>query len=64
MRIFLITLAVSTGLSILLWNFGLARNIWPAHPFFTTIAIAAGCGIAVQLLLSRDAATRNSGEQR
>ncbi len=63
MRIFLITLAASTGLSIALWEFGLAAKIWPQHPFFTTVAIAAACGIAIQLLLSRDAA-RDSGKSR
>ncbi len=64
MRIFLITLAASTGISIVLWNFGLAAKIWPEHPFFATLAIAMACGIAIQLLLSRDAATRNSGKSR
>jgi hypothetical protein len=54
-RIFLITLVVSTFGAIALWQFGLAHKISPAHPFLVTVAIAAGCGIAVQLLLSHDA---------
>jgi hypothetical protein len=56
-RIFLITLVVSTVGAIALWQFGLAHKIWPAHPFLATIAIVASCGIAVQLLLSHDAAS-------
>jgi hypothetical protein len=56
MRIFLTTFVVSTVLSIALWQFGLAGKISPAHPFFTTVIVAAGCGIAVQLILSRDSA--------
>lgn len=60
MRIFLITLVVSTVSSIILWQFGLASRIWPARPFLATILIAAGCGTAIQLLLSRDKAAQNS----
>ena len=56
MRIFLITLVVSIVASIGLWNFGVAQKIWPAHPMFATILIAAACGIAVQMVLTRDAA--------
>ena len=58
MRIFLITFVVSTVSSIALWQLGLASKISPAHPFFTTVIVAAGCGIAVQLILSRDSATQ------
>jgi hypothetical protein len=57
MRIFLITFVVSTVSSLALWQLGLASKISPAHPFFTTVIVAAGCGIAVQLILSRDSAT-------
>jgi hypothetical protein len=56
MRVFLITLAASIALSIGLWNFGLARRIWPSHPLLATTLIAAGCATAVQLLLTRDEA--------
>lgn len=60
MRIFLITLAASTGITIVLWEFDLGGKIWPEHPFLATLALAIACGIAIQLLLSRDAAARNS----
>ena len=52
MRIFLVTLLVSTMGGIALWNFGVANRIWPAHPLLVTVAIAAACGIAVQLVLT------------
>ena len=58
MRIFLITFVVSTVSSIGLWQLGLARRISPAHPFLVTVMVAAGCGIAVQLILTRDAFKR------
>jgi hypothetical protein len=54
MKIFLAVLGVSTVSSIVLWNFGLAHKIWPAHPIFTTTVIAALCAIVAQLLLSED----------
>jgi predicted tellurium resistance membrane protein TerC len=56
MRIFLIVLAVSIGLSILLWNFGLAQKVWPAHPLLLTTLFAMVCAIAVQTILRRDEA--------
>jgi len=55
MRMFLITLAVSTLTGAVLWQFGLAHRIWPSHPFVATVVIAAGCGIAAQLVSSHDA---------
>jgi hypothetical protein len=54
MRAFLTTLAVSTVSAIVLWNFGLARMIWPAHALLATILVAALCGAAVQLIMSED----------
>jgi len=57
MRIFLITLLVSTVGGIVFWNFGLANKIWPAHPFVTAVALAALCGIAVQLVLTYEIAS-------
>ena len=60
MRIFLITFVTSTVAGTALWQFGLAHKIWPAHPLLTTIAVAAACGIAVQLVLSHDSARDNS----
>ena len=56
MRIFLITLLVSTVGGIVFWNFGLAGKIWPAHPFVTAVALAAICGIVVQLVLTYETA--------
>jgi hypothetical protein len=54
MRVFLITLAVSLGLSIGLWNFRLAHKIWPAHPLLATTVIAMVCAMAVQTILTHD----------
>jgi len=54
MRIFLVTLAVSTASGVALWQFGLAHRIWPAHPVLATVVLAAGCGIAAQLVASHD----------
>jgi hypothetical protein len=48
MRIFLMTLLVSIVASIVFWNFGLARLIWPGHPLLATTLMAMGCGIGVQ----------------
>jgi hypothetical protein len=52
MKVFLAVLAVSTISSIVLWNFGLGRMIWPAHPAFATTLVAMACAIATQVLLS------------
>jgi len=49
-RLFLITLAVSTVAAVVLWQLGLAFAIWPTHPFLATVITAAGCGIMIQLL--------------
>ena len=57
LRIFLITLAVSTALSIGLWSFGFAVTIWPSHPFLATVLLAAGGAAVVQVLLTRDKTT-------
>jgi hypothetical protein len=56
LRVFLITLAVSTALSIGFWSFGFAVKIWPAHPFLATVLLAAGGAAVVQVLLTRDEA--------
>ena len=52
MKAFLMTLLVSVVASIVFWNFGLARLIWPAHPLFTTTVLAMICGIVTQVLWS------------
>ncbi|MGH9452451.1 MAG: hypothetical protein ACRD2O_00595 [Terriglobia bacterium] len=59
MRIFLVTLGVSTFTGIGLWNFGFAVRIWPAYPLLATIIVAGLCGVTAQLLLTYDA-TRDS----
>ena len=61
MRNFLITLVVSTVASNVLWQFGLVFRIWPSHPFLATVMIAAGVGVAVELLLSADARAERPG---
>jgi hypothetical protein len=64
MRSFLFTLLASTIASIMLWNFGVAHIIWPAHPLLATTVIAAIFAILVQSLLSKDAATRAKQSQK
>lgn len=54
MRIFLMTLLVSLVASVVLWNFRLAHLIWPAHPLLATTLMAMGCGIAVQMAMTRE----------
>jgi hypothetical protein len=51
-RIFLIILAVLTNAGITFWQFSLVHKIWAALPSLAAVGIAAGCGIAVQLVLS------------
>lgn len=51
MRVFLIAVIASVVPSILFWNFGFARKIWPSHPLIMTTLVAMGIGIAVQKLL-------------
>ena len=60
MRIFLIVLGISTVGSIVLYNFGIAHRIWPAHPVVATTLIAGGCAGLMQSILSRDSATQKS----
>jgi len=63
MRIFLVTLAVSTLAGVALWQFGLAHRIWPSHPVLATVVITAGCGIAAQMVASHDAFTARIAEE-
>ena len=58
MRVFLITLAMSMGLTLAFWSFGLAHRIWPTHPLLLTSLVAAVCAIAVQTFLGRDDAAQ------
>jgi hypothetical protein len=60
MRVFLIVLGVSIVGSVVLYNFGIAQRIWPAHPVLATTIIVGGCAAIMQSILSRDAAARKS----
>ena len=60
MRVFLIVLGVSIVGSVVLWNFGIAQRIWPAHPVLATTIIVGGCAAVMQSILYRDAAARKS----
>jgi hypothetical protein len=60
MRVFLIVLGISIVGSIVLYNFGIAQRIWPAHPVLATTLIAGGCAALMQSILSRDSAARKS----
>jgi len=52
LRNFLITLVLSIGGTIVFWNFGLARLIWPAHPMLATTLIIGLAALVLQFLLS------------
>lgn len=58
MRIFLYEFGVSIVTSILFWNFGLARHIWPAHPILCTTLLAMLCGMVTHYVLKYDARPR------
>ncbi len=58
MRVFLIVLGISIVGSVVLWNFGIAQRIWPAHPALATTIVVGGCAALMQLILSRDSASR------
>jgi hypothetical protein len=60
MRVFVIVLGVSIVGSIVLWNFGIAQRIWPAHPVLATTMIVGGCAAVMQSILYRDAAAGKS----
>ncbi len=53
MKTFLITFLVSSAATICLWQFGLGKIMWPAHPFLAALLTALACGIGAQLVLSR-----------
>jgi hypothetical protein len=63
MRVFLIVLGTSIVGSIVLYNFGIAQRIWPAHPALATTLIVGGCAAVMQVILTRDAAARNANSQ-
>ena len=60
MRVFLIVLGISIVGSVVLYNFGIAQRIWPAHPALATTIIAGGCAAIMQSILSRDSAKQKS----
>jgi hypothetical protein len=57
-RTFLIVFVASTVASVILWQFGLAAKIWPAHPLLTTVILAGAMAAVVQIFLRYDPATR------
>jgi hypothetical protein len=59
-KTFLITFVISTVSSVVLWQFGLGKIMWPAHPFLATLLTALACGIAAQMLFSRNSAFLDS----
>ncbi len=54
MRNFLVELGVSIVASVLFWNFGLARHIWPAHPLLCTTILATVSGMVAHFLLQSE----------
>ena len=54
MRIFLYDLVVSIARTLVLWQFGLASKIWPAHPLLATCVIIGVCAAAVHLIVSHE----------
>ncbi len=58
MRVFLIVLGISFVGSVVLYNFGIAQRMWPAHPALATTIIVGGWAAVMQLILSRDSAAR------
>jgi hypothetical protein len=59
-RIFLYDLVVSIAGTLVLWQFGLASKIWPAHPMLATSGIIGICAIAVHQILSHEKANKRS----
>jgi len=64
MKAFLMTLLVSVVASIVFWNFGLARLIWPAHPLLATTILATICGIITQVVYSEPKTPAAQGSKR
>ena len=52
MKIILATLLISTLASIGLWDSGVARIFWPAHPILATTLLAAFCGGITEVILT------------
>jgi hypothetical protein len=58
MRIFFYDLLVSIVGTIVLWQFGLASKIWPAHPMLATTVIIGIIAISVHGILSRESESK------
>ena len=64
MRSFWLTLLASIVASIVLWNAGVAHEIWPAHPLLVTVVLASIFGTLVQNLTSRNTAQAGSQSRK
>jgi len=60
-RKFLIDLTFSIVISFGLWEFGLARRIWPAHPYLAISLLTAVTCAILQVVLKKDAAEKSKG---
>jgi hypothetical protein len=47
-----------TVVGTMAWSFGLARTIWPAHPFWTTLLLTAIAGELTRHVFLREYAAR------
>lgn len=61
MRKFLIDLTFSIVISFGLWEFGLARRIWPAHPYLAISLLTAVTCAILQIVLKKDAESKGRG---
>jgi hypothetical protein len=52
----LIVLEVSIVGSVVLWSFGFAQRIWPAHPLLATTLIVGGCAAVMQTIVRHEGA--------
>jgi hypothetical protein len=64
MRNLLIDIVVSIAGTIVLWGFGLANKIWPAHPLLATTVIVAACAIAAHSASSHHVSGQDSKPPR
>jgi len=60
-RKFLIDLTFSIVISFGLWEFGLARRIWPAHPYLAISLLTAVTCAILQIVLKKDAESKGRG---
>ena len=62
MRKFLIDLTFSIVISFGLWEFGLARRIWPAHPYLAISLLTAFSCAVFQIVLKRDSEAKEKSK--